>query len=764
MAEISSDSVGKYLKHHPEFLEHFLIENVGLEELQKWVIRRLGSRKELESNENKNIDKMTPYCVYSDKRQMLEELSQSIRLHSKGKHVLWELIACISTAVGADGFRLYLNDNSPDDLQLSLYVGEKVGKTIIEKVDRKQALIPYHVAETRQPVRISKGDTDPRFPDGLPAKGEMAHLMCQAVQHPDGKLVGVVEFWRRSCTWKFFEQEEELVYSYLVWGGVALHYADCFTTMEKQKKLNDFLLVVVRSMFQDMVSMDTLMTKIMNFAQRLVNADRASLFLVDTKKQEVYATLFDVGADNAMQDKSQEIRFPIGKGIAGYVAETGEVVNVVNAYQDPRFNNSIDKLTGYKTESILCMPIFIKDVVIGVVQMVNKLTGSFTTEDEEAFETFAVYCGLALHHAKLFDKIKKSEHKYKVALEVLSYHNSCTEDEVNRCMEMDIQKAVDDIDNFFFCPYVLSDFEKAAHTVYMFIDLFGLERFDKTTIIRFTLTVKKNYRRVPYHNWGHGFSVANTMYTIIKKAPDIFRQNERLALFVGCLCHDLDHRGKTNKFLLDTESPLSAIYSTSTMEHHHFNQTVTILQQEGHNIFSKLSSTEYKQLLSLVKHCILATDLALFFPNKSKLEELVDTQTFSWSKLEHRLLISAVSMTSADLSASAKPWEIQEKTVKVIFEEFYIQGDAEKEAGRKPIPMMDRTRADYQASCQVDFIKGICIPCYKLLNRLIPETEPMLLKCEENLKTWETIMECYKKLEQSVPILKDYVKQKKINL
>lgn len=535
LLEITSDLVGKYLKHHPEFLEHFLIENVGLEELQKWVIRRLGGRKEIESNnDNKNVDKYKllskiiificikkfsfrmnpqPYCVYSDKRQMLEELSQSIRLHSKGKHVLWELIACISTAVGADGFRLYLNENQPEDLVLSLYVGEKVGKTVIEKVDRTQAAIAYYVAETRQPIRLSKGESDPRFPDGLPAKGEMAHLMCQAVQHPDGKLVGVVEFWRRSCTWKFFEQEEDLVYSYLVWGGVALHYADCFTTMEKQKKLNDFLLVVVRSMFQDMVSMDTLMMKIMNFAQRLVNADRASLFLIDSKKQEVFATLFDVGVpvsnqngesltDGALQNTHQEIRFPIGTGIAGYVAATGEVVNVVNAYQDPRFNNSIDKLTGYKTESILCMPIFIKDVVIGVIQMVNKLSGSFTTEDEEAFETFAVYCGLALHHAKLFDKIKKSEHKYKVALEVLSYHNSCTEDEVNRCMEMDIKKAVDDIDNFFFCPYVLSDFEKAAHTVYMFIDLFGLERFDKTTIIRFTLTVKKNYRRVPYHNWG----------------------------------------------------------------------------------------------------------------------------------------------------------------------------------------------------------------------------------------------------------------------
>lgn len=140
----------------------------------------------------------------------------------------------------------------------------------------------------------------------------------------------------------------------------------------------------------------------------------------------------------------------------------------------------------------------------------------------------------------------------------------------------------------------------------MFSDLFGLNGFDQRCLLRFTLTVKKNYRRVPYHNWTHGFSVANSMYCIIKHSNEIFQKNEViyilvtnilyfadlrfliskfcfypqcLALYIGALCHDLDHRGKNNKFMLDTESPLASIYSTSTMEHHHFNQTVTILQQ-----------------------------------------------------------------------------------------------------------------------------------------------------------------------------------------
>ncbi|KFM58380.1 putative 3',5'-cyclic phosphodiesterase pde-5, partial [Stegodyphus mimosarum] len=87
------------------------------------------------------------------------------------------------------------------------------------------------------------------------------------------------------------------------------------------------------------------------------------------------------------------------------------------------------------------MPIFIRGNVIGVVQMVNKVNGPFTKSDEEAFATFAIYCGLALHHAKLYDKIRRSEQKHKVALEILSYHNTCSEEEMNAIK--DVQLPID---------------------------------------------------------------------------------------------------------------------------------------------------------------------------------------------------------------------------------------------------------------------------------------------------------------------------------
>lgn len=285
--------------------------------------------------------------------------------------------------------------------------------------------------------------------------------------------------------------------------------------------------------------MDMLVMKIMNFAQRLVDADRASLFLVDSKNKELYATIFDVGVENentasntedneelVKVQTSKEIRFPLGTGIAGQVARTGEILNIKDAYADSRFNRTVDQLTGYRTKTILCMPIFIRGSIIGVVQMVNKHSGYFTKEDEEAFEMFAVYCGLALHHAKLYDKIRRSEQKYRVALEVLSYHNSCTEEEFQEALKDGIPKDSIGIDDYYFNPFLLNDYEKVRYAMYMFVDLFGLNRFDRNSLIKFTLTVKKNYRRVPYHNWTHGFAVANCMYSIIKHSENTFHPNE----------------------------------------------------------------------------------------------------------------------------------------------------------------------------------------------------------------------------------------------
>ena len=79
--------------------------------------------------------------------------------------------------------------------------------------------------------------------------------------------------------------------------------------------------------------------------------------------------------------------------------------------------------------------------------------------------------------------------------------------------------------------------------IYIATDLFGEDTFEMEKLCRFILTVRKNYRSVTYHNWEHGFHVAHALWLMIKANDDIFTKFEKMALIIGGICHDLDHRG-----------------------------------------------------------------------------------------------------------------------------------------------------------------------------------------------------------------------------
>ena len=81
---------------------------------------------------------------------------------------------------------------------------------------------------------------------------------------------------------------------------------------------------------------------------------------------------------------------------------------------------------------------------------------------------------------------------------------------------------------------------KVKKALFMFTDLFGLSRFEYETVVRFLITVKKNYRQVAYHNWTHGFHVANSIYSILKSSPGVFRPLE--------VCQYIFHQLKVKYF------------------------------------------------------------------------------------------------------------------------------------------------------------------------------------------------------------------------
>lgn len=162
------------------------------------------------------------------------------------------------------------------------------------------------------------------------------------------------------------------------------------------------------------------------------------------------------------------------------------------------------------------MPIKVQGDILGVVQMINKRNNiTFDKKDEMAFERFSTFFGLALQHVKFYHEMLKQKLKYEVALEVLSYHNTCKDRDVEE-INKDIDTFNFNMDDFYLDPYMFDDFQKCKAAITMFDDLFDLSKFNRLAVIRFILTVKINYRQVPYHNFNHGWSVAHAMYVMLK--------------------------------------------------------------------------------------------------------------------------------------------------------------------------------------------------------------------------------------------------------
>ncbi len=147
-------------------------------------------------------------------------------------------------------------------------------------------------------------------------------------------------------------------------------------------------------------SLDELLPLILREAARVVEADRCSLFILDRQRNELWSRV--------AQGAKQEIRVPLGQGIAGSVAQTGEVVNLLDAYEDPRFQRDWDIKTNYRTKSVLCVPM--RDThgeVTGVIQALNAVDGAFDEEDVELLIALGGQAAQAIENAMLHEEISR---------------------------------------------------------------------------------------------------------------------------------------------------------------------------------------------------------------------------------------------------------------------------------------------------------------------------------------------------------------------
>jgi sigma-B regulation protein RsbU (phosphoserine phosphatase) len=153
-------------------------------------------------------------------------------------------------------------------------------------------------------------------------------------------------------------------------------------------------LVEASKLINSSIEPDALLASILTVAHNELHVDRGTLYFVDEDAGEIWTKIAG--------GVSSQFRLPIGKGLAGTVAATGEPVILHDAYADPRFDRSQDQKTGYHTRSMLCVPIRNREQkTVGVLQLLNKTTGAFGPRDLEFLNGISDHMAIAMENAKL---------------------------------------------------------------------------------------------------------------------------------------------------------------------------------------------------------------------------------------------------------------------------------------------------------------------------------------------------------------------------
>lgn len=234
-------------------------------------------------------------------------------------------------------------------------------------------------------------------------------VICAPIRHRE-QVIGVIQALNRR-NGRFDTADLMTLEAIAQHASVGFENARLYDQVLRARAQEQRLFDVTTVISQEL-QLKPLLIKVMEAVTSFLSADRSTLFLYDETRGELWSQV---------AQGSAEIRFPAHLGIAGSVFSNGETINILDAYQDDRFNPAFDRKSGYRTQTILCMPIYAKSGdPIGVIQVINKSDGVFTQQDERSLRAFSAQASIALENAKLFEQVIEVKRYNEAVLESMS--------------------------------------------------------------------------------------------------------------------------------------------------------------------------------------------------------------------------------------------------------------------------------------------------------------------------------------------------------
>jgi HD-GYP domain-containing protein (c-di-GMP phosphodiesterase class II) len=290
-----------------------------------------------------------------------------------------------------------------DRLDFTIAKGEKSDQLVDAHLKMGQGIAGW-VAKTGIPYMTNDVVREPKWESRIAEeiRFDTRNILSVPVKSKD-EVVAVVQLINRRESGEYEEDDQEMATLFSAHLANVLEstrlYKEVSGKVERLGVLMDASIHVTSTL-----DLEEVLDLIMSQAKEVLYAEASSIFLIDENKKELYF----ISATGTGGRKAKRVRVPWGKGIVGWVAETGETLLVPNVLKDKRFYKRVDEETDFVTKSILAVPLVVKGRVVGVAEVLNKRGDeSFAQEDVELFEAFARHAAVAVDNARLYAELEE---------------------------------------------------------------------------------------------------------------------------------------------------------------------------------------------------------------------------------------------------------------------------------------------------------------------------------------------------------------------
>eukprot|EP00002_Diphylleia_rotans_P012868 TRINITY_DN2511_c0_g1_i2.p1 TRINITY_DN2511_c0_g1~~TRINITY_DN2511_c0_g1_i2.p1 ORF type:complete len:798 (-),score=148.92 TRINITY_DN2511_c0_g1_i2:422-2815(-) len=271
-------------------------------------------------------------------------------------------------------------------------------------------------------------------------------------------------------------------------------------------------------------------------------------------------------------------------------------------------------------------------------------------------------------------------------------------------------------------------------------NLITLFRIPETKLINFLREVESGYLENPFHNRIHAADVTLNMNYLIHrpKVIDCLSDLDKLACILAACSHDFRHPGYNNAFHITLERPEAITYNDrSVLENFHLAQTFHLMfdPTKDCNILCNLSKQDKKELRETMIEMVLATDMASHFAIMGQFKSQLQSD-FNPTERASKLLMLRVAMKCSDIGHTTKKPELHRNWTVRVSEEFFLQGDKERENDVPISPFMDRTKEKIHKS-QLGFLDFVCKPLFEAWAGFSLEDKELVVGLERNHADWK---------------------------